>query len=141
MNRIFLRIRRGAAVDLRSDEKGTGILEALMGIGILAVMSAGVYGSMRMSLRTTKLVEYNHIASCLASSKMEEVAAINVNFIVATSTTEANVVWPGVTETFTRVTTIVVNADNSRTVTVTVSANNPNLSTSVQFTNILALWE
>lgn len=124
------------------DESGFGVIEALVCILLLSIMSAGIFASTRLSLRTTKLVEYNHIASSLATAKMEEIASINVSFITtANGGTESAVSWPGADATFTRVTTVVVNADNSRTVTVVVTANDTKFPTSVTFSNILALWE
>ena len=123
-------------------ELGVSMLEILVIIILLTITAAGITTGVRTSLMTTKLTEYNHIASSLAVSKMEELASVNVSFLDNSyNANETAVTWPGSNETFTRVTSVVVNADDSRTLTVQVTANNEKLGTTVEFSNTLALWE
>lgn len=133
---------RLALAESEKGEQGFSIIEALVSILLISIMSAGIFASTRTSLRTTKLVEYNHIATSLATSKMEEIASKNVSFVTtADGGVETAVPWPGLNETFRRETTITVNADDSRTVTVVVNSNSDTLPTEVEFTNEFAHWE
>jgi len=73
---------------------------------------------------------------------MEELAALNVTSITnALNDTETAVVWADFQTTFTRTTTVVVNADNSRSVTVEVSSNSLKIPTTVDFSTTFANWE
>lgn len=123
-------------------ERGTGIMEILVSMVLLAIAGMGVTMSMSTAMKTAKYTEYNHIASSLAVSKLELLAAVNVNFLTtAQAGTESAVAWPNSSVTFRRVTTVVVNADNSRSVTVSVSPNDANYAMTVSFSNQYALWE
>lgn len=123
-------------------EHGISVLEILISIVLLTIMAMGVTKGVNSALKTTKYTEYNHISSSLAVSRMEQLASVSINFLDASyGGTENAVTWPGSNETFTRVTTVTVNADDSRTITVTVTPNNTNLASTVEFTNTFANWE
>ncbi len=122
-------------------EVGISMLEVLVSILLLGIMSTGVSKSVVMALKTSTYTEYNHIATSLAVSKMEELASINVTSIGALHSVEDEVAWPSFNSTFERETVIVINPDESRTITVTVTSNNSYAPTSVQFTNRFAKWE
>ncbi|MCB0360286.1 MAG: type II secretion system protein, partial [Bdellovibrionales bacterium] len=101
-------------------ERGTTLIEVLVSLLIIAIMSLGVMKNSVVAMRASKLTELNHAASSLAISKIEELAAIDTQNLDATfSATETDVAWGGVETTFTRVTSVVVNANDSRDVSVT----------------------
>ncbi len=125
-----------------NEEAGFALVEALVSILIMAVISLGIAQNLIGALRTAKFTEVNHAASSLAISKMEELAAIDVSALNAShSSSESSVTWPGLDISFSRDTTVVVNADESRTVDVTVTSNSSKVSTSVDFSTTFATWE
>ena len=126
----------------QSAEKGATLIEILISMLLLTITGMGVTMSMSTSLKTTKYTEYNHMASSLATSKMELLASLNVSFLTTGHAgVESNVTWPNSNATFTRTTTVTVNADGSRTVSVTVTPNDDNYDTTVVFENTFAIWE
>ena len=126
----------------RCMERGTTLIEVLVSLLIIAIMSLGVMKNSVVAMRASKLTELNHAASSLAISKIEELAAIDTQNLDATfSATETDVAWGGVETTFTRVTSVVVNANDSRDVSVTVSSNSSLLPTTVAFETTFVPWE
>lgn len=124
-------------------ELGFSLIEVLAAMLIISVISIGVHTSTVGALYTAKKTEINHAATSLVISKVEELSAIETKDLTAADGgTESNVAWPAYTNLdFTRVTTIVVNADQSRTVTVSVSSNSTYIPTTVEFTTTFAVWE
>lgn len=118
-----------------SDESGFGMIEALASLFMIAVVSAALVSGLQVALRTAKFTEVHHAASSLAASKIELLAAKDVaNLTSGDGGTEASVTWPGFNNlTFTRTTTVTVNADSSRTIQVSVVPNDSNLTMNVQF--------
>jgi prepilin-type N-terminal cleavage/methylation domain-containing protein len=130
------------SLEVKSEEEGFALVEVLVSITILAIISLGVTKNLVAALRTAKFTELNHAASSLAISKVEELAAVDVNSLDSSySGTESAVSWTGLNISFTRQTTVTVNADESRTVAVVVSSNNPRMTTSVDFSTTFANWE
>jgi Tfp pilus assembly protein PilV len=126
----------------RPGETGSSLLEVLVSISLLAISGLAISMNSIMALKTLKFVELNHIASTLAISKLEEFASIDAADISpAMNETEPAVVWPDSLITFHRTSTVVVNADQSRTVTVAVSNNETPMNTSVELENTFAVWE
>lgn len=134
--------RRSVAKNNLAREAGFTITEVLVSISLLALLGLGVTNSAISSLRFSKYMEVHHVASSLAISKMEEIGALNtVDIDTGLSATENSVVWPGLTFAFTRTTAVTMNADNSRSVDVTVTSNDAPIPASVTFTSTYALWE
>ena len=129
-------------LESRDGESGFTLIEVLVSMLILSVMSLGVAMNTLGALRTAKFTEINHAASTLAISKMEEFAAMNVSALSSSlDATETAVTWSDFQTTFTRTSIITENADDSRTVNVTVSSNNPKLATTVEFETTFVDWE
>lgn len=124
------------------EQSGFSLVEILVSIVILAIITMGVTSSMVGALKFSKFTEANHIASSLAISKMEELAAYAASDLgPSMNETENSVTWPGTNFTFTRTTTIVINSDKSRTATVQVASNNSSLPTQTDFSTTFAVWE
>lgn len=123
--------------------EGVTLIEILASLVLFGLLSMAIAGNLMVSIRTSKLTEINHAASSLATSKIEELASISVSNLDASySGTELNVSWPGLGSTFSRVTTVAVNADDSRDVSVTVNSNLQGYTTSsVTLATRFALWE
>lgn len=123
-------------------QRGFGLIEVLVSLFLLGLISLGITQSLTTSLAVAKLTEVHFAASSLASSHMEELAAIDfASLNSGYNETGTIVTTPGLNMTFSRDTTITINPDNSRTVTVTVTSNHDGLPTRVNFTSTFALWE
>lgn len=117
------------------------MIELLVSISIIAVTGLAMSMSVIQSFRTAKFIEINHIANTLALGKIEEFAAKDtVDITAALNSDEPAITWPDFGITFRRVSNVVVNADNSRTVTVTVSSNY-HQATTVSLVTTFAMWE
>lgn len=130
-------------VQLRNDnEAGFGAIESLVSIVLMSIIAVAIIMNLVVALRTAKITEVNHAASTLAVSKMEELASIDtLNLDDSYDAVENNVAWGDFNFTFTRTTSITVNADNTRSVDVTVSSNSTNVPSTVSFSTTFALWE
>ena len=126
----------------RSKEAGTGLLEILFALVLVGIVSMAITRSMLLSHSTVKLVEVNYAASNLALSKVEELSAYDVADLDSSfSGTETGVAYAGLGITFTRVTTVTVNADDTRDIQVTVSSESPVVPTTAEFSTTFAVWE
>jgi len=123
-------------------EAGFGLMEILVAISLMALVSLGIAANTMAALRIVKKTEVNYLASNLALSKIEELAAYEAADLDATfDGHETSLAMSGTSITFSRTTTIIINADNSRTVTVVVASESPVVPTSVDFSTTYALWE
>ncbi len=123
-------------------ERGFSIIEILVSLLIAGVMSMGIVRSVSTALQTSKITEFNHIANSLASTKIEELATIPVPDLDSSfNATETNVSWPHFGCSFTRQTTVVVNADESRSVTVNVTSNSDYAPTNLELKTIFSKWK
>lgn len=124
-------------------EKGFGIIELLMGILLAAIMGAAVASNLSTSLKSGISFELNYAAVSLANSKMELLAATSASSLDSSdNSTETNLTYPNIQSTFTRTTSIVVNSDQSRTVTVTVATSAGSaLPTSVTEVSTYSIWQ
>lgn len=124
------------------EEGGFTILSVLVAVVLLAIVSLALSRNTMSSLRIMRLTEVNNAASNLAVSKIEAIAANDAaNIDASMSDIENPLVYPGMSVTFTRTTTVVVNADNTRTINVQVASNHSALPTTVNFSTALSLWE
>lgn len=124
------------------DEGGFTILSVLVAVVLLAVVSLALSRNTMSSLRIMRLTEVNNAASNLAVSKIEEIAANDAaNIDASLSDVENPLAYPGMSVTFTRTTNVVVNADNTRTISVQVASNHSALPTTVNFSTALSVWE
>lgn len=120
-------------------EAGFSIMEVMVAVVILALVGLASAKNSIMSMSTFKRSMRNSIAMQLAVEKLEELGSVNPTTLDnSDDSTEANVVEDNIT--FTRVTQVTQNADESRTVTVTVNANDADLGGTYEVTNTFPLW-
>ena len=124
-------------------EAGFSLIELLVAISVLAIISVSVVQSATLALRFQKHTELGNLATNLAVTQMEILAGANPDDLPGSSYvgTESNLTVPGHTITFTRDTSVTTNADDSLTITVTVSSNSSNLLAPVTYTTRFAPWE
>lgn len=117
-------------------------MEVMVSIVLLAIVGLANTGSLITGLQANKRTEVTNHLHNLAISKIEEFAGIDVIQIDASdSTTENNLTTAGTNLTFTRITNVVVNADGSRTVSVTVTCNSDRFNGQASYTSTFALFE
>lgn len=124
---------------IMTNEKGFSLIEVLVGFSILSVVALNITYSSILSYKITKRNIRNSIASQLAHERMEDLAAVSpANLGDTYDETESDLEVENIS--FTRVTEVTVNADNSRSVTVTVTANAEELGGAAEVSNTFALW-
>ena len=122
-----------------SAQRAFTLIETLLAVSLLSVAAMGVAMSAIESQRITKRNLRNSYAAQLALEKMEQLAATDPSTLSSLSnSTETSLTKDNVA--FTRQTTIVVNADASRTVTVSVTGNQASLGGQSTFTDTFPLW-
>ena len=127
---------------MRNSEAGVGLMEILVAIILLSVVALGMTLNLSTSLRIGKITEAHFAASTLASGHLEELSAVDTaNLDASYNEVDTVVTFPNLAFDFYRTTTVVINADNSRTVSVSVNSGNAALPTTVTFSTTLALWE
>lgn len=115
------------------------LLEVLAAILLLSITSLGVARSTIISYKTMLREEHQAAALQLARLKLEELAAQSpITLNDANSSVETNVAFGAMK--FNRTTVVLVNADNSRTITVNVMNTNPALGGHATLTDTFALW-
>lgn len=127
---------------LQQDERGITMMEVLVGLLLMGIIGMMFASSFTTGLRVATITAANHAASCLATSRMEELAAVDTLDLDSSYNENAvSVSWPDISFPFARTTQVITNADNSRTITVSVSSTNSAVPTSVSFSTTLAMWE
>lgn len=124
------------------NEAAMTLIEVLVALTVVSIIAIGINLSAISSLRIAKKTEVNYMASNLALSKVEDLAAVDPSELDDTyDTTETGLGVTGMDFTFRRVTDITVNGDDSRTVTVLVTSENSAIPTQSDFTTRFSLWE
>lgn len=127
---------------MRNPEAGFGLMEILVAMVLLSLVALGMTLNLSTSLRIGKITEAHFAASVLASGHLEELSAIDAADLDSSyNEVDTVVTFPNLSMDFLRDTTVVINPDDSRTVTVTVDSAHDGLPTSVTFSTTLALWE
>ena len=124
------------------NNKGSSVVEVLVSISILAVIGLGVSMTVITSASTHKHITVNTVASQLAISKAEELAAINAQALThAThSNTESSISVTGLDNvTFTREVTVTEGTD-SVLVEVDVTSNHGSFPNTVNHTVTYPYW-
>lgn len=125
-----------------SNAAGFGLFEILVSIFLIMVVSMGIASNTIGALHIAKKTEINFLASNLALSKIEDLAAYDVAELDSSfNAVESEVTTEGTALTFTRTTVVSINADSSRTIDVTVSSNSTVIPTAVDFSTTFSLWE
>lgn len=109
-------------------EHAFGLVELLFSIGLIAIIALGVGANIVTTFRSHKSVLVSEALGDLAVERIERYSSINPLEMDNSShdDNENNLKVPYIsTIEFTRVTDITVNADSSRSVSVTVTCNHP----------------
>lgn len=123
-------------------EKGISLLEVLATISLLAMVALGTTANTIFAFQTNKRTQISNFAHNLAMAKIEEFAGIDVSTLDdSDDSVESNILVAGLTLSFTRTTNVTVNADNSRSVAVTVRCNDPKFTGTSSYTSTFALLE
>ncbi len=123
----------------KPSEAGFTIMEVLVAIVLLAVVGLASARNSVMSMSTLKRSIRNSIAMQLAVEKLEELGSINPTSLDASdNATESAVVQDSIS--FSRTTTVVVNSDQSRSVTIVVQANDASLGGNYTASSRFPLW-
>jgi type II secretory pathway pseudopilin PulG len=124
------------------DDEAFGLLEVLFAVVLIGIVATAVSLSVVSSAQTIKRTQVNYMASNAAISKIEEFAALDPeSFDEGDSDTETNLTISGSALSYTRETTIDINADGSRSVTVNVSSNDFYMPVEVEFESRFVLKE
>lgn len=122
-----------------SNQRGMTLVEVLVALVLLSVVPLGLTYSSILSYKVIHRNQRHSVASQLALDRMEDLAATNpANLNDTFDETENNVVVDGAS--FTRITEVTLNADNSRTVLVTVTGNEASLGGRATVSSTFALW-
>ncbi|NLF25008.1 MAG: hypothetical protein GX589_05040 [Deltaproteobacteria bacterium] len=126
----------------RTGQQGISLIEVLLALLLIGLISLGIASNTISSMHIQKKTEENYAASNLALSKVEQLSAIPVDQLSsANNSVEESLKVPGSNATFRRSTTIVVNADTSRTITVKVETVGAMLPTKVNFKTTFSMWQ
>ena len=118
------------------------MIEVLVALLLIGLISLGIAANAIGSFHILKKTEENYAASNLALSKIEQLSAIPVNELSADdNSVEDSVTVSGMNTIFKRTTTVAVNADSSRTITVKVESLSAKLPTAVTFTTTFSMWQ
>ena len=118
------------------------MIEILVALTIVSIAALGIALNSIGAMQIAKRTELNYLASNLALSKVEDLAATDPSDLDSTDNqNETGVTITGTAITFTRATTITVNADESRTVKVVVTSEGLEIPTNATFETRFSLWE
>jgi prepilin-type N-terminal cleavage/methylation domain-containing protein len=121
------------------EAQGFSVVECLVAMLILAVGALAVAHSTTQAWVLGKRSVRMSYANQLASSKLEELTALNPSSLSeSNNTSETGLLYRGVL--FNRNTTIVTNPDGSRTVTITVAPQVAHLGSQVTLENTFRQW-
>jgi Tfp pilus assembly protein PilV len=142
MRRVFEFFTRGengpSSVSTRN-EKGFTVGECLIALIIMSVGTLAMASTAIQSSLATKRAIRSQYALQLAQARLEWYAAIDPSTLTADATIVENDLMTGNVE-FTRSSFIVINEDNSRTITVRVRPEEQSLGGEVALTSTFPLW-
>ncbi|MDC0357302.1 prepilin-type N-terminal cleavage/methylation domain-containing protein [Oligoflexia bacterium] len=121
-----------------SAEHGLSLIEVLVGLSILSIVGLGLVQSSIVSLNMRHKTENDAMAAQIALEKLEGFAAVDpADYSDGESWTES------VTRSnrnFTRESSVTVNADESRTFTVSITSDNFAMGGNVSMSNTYSPW-
>jgi len=122
----------------RRSQRGTSLIEVLVAIGLVGIMGLAVTQSAVLSSSSQGFAENHSLAMQIAMNEIERFAAIDPTLLTSASGGTDTVTREG--KEFTRVTTITVNADSTRTISVEVSNVVAHLRGRVTLEETFPLW-
>lgn len=134
--------RETTQIEMQKKEAGFGVIELLFGILIISIAGVAVMSDIVTSYQNGVRFELNYAAHALAVSKAEYFSAANIASIDSSNNSvETGLSTPGVKTTFSRTTSITVNADNSRTINIVVANETGAIDTSVDYETTFSTWQ
>ena len=128
--------------DSNLSEDGFTVVELMLGILIISIMGLATMSSIVGSYRIAARLELNYSAHFLAIAKAEELSSIKVdNLDASDSSSETGLLAPGYNLTFSRVTTITVNADETRDIAIQVSNEEGPYTVQITYNTTLSSWQ
>ena len=119
-------------------EQGSTLIELLVALGLVGIMNLAIAQSALLSASSQGFAENRSLGMQMAMNEIEKYAAIDPTLLTAASGSTAQVTREG--KKFTRVTTITVNADSTRTVNVSVTNVIAHLRGNVVLEETFPLW-
>jgi len=126
------------AMRKRKSEKGSTLIELLVALGIVGVMNLAIAQSAILSAASQGFAENRSLAMQMAMNEIERYAAIDPTLLTAASGSTDTVMREG--KQFTRVTTVTVNPDSTRTINVEVTNVVAHLRGHVVLEETFPLW-
>lgn len=121
---------------------GFSLIEVLVSISILSIVALGIGAGMIVGLKTYKKAQVNAALRTLAKEQLETMAGINPQEIDDTyDDNETGLTVSSISNmTFSRETDVTVNADNSRTVVVTVASEHSGFTKQLLMQSTFTRW-
>ena len=121
---------------------GFSLMEVLIALFIFSLVGLSIAKSTIVSMQAQLRAEMGNVARNLAVSKAEELSGVKISDLDATyNDTETDLAVSGHQTKFTRVTTVIVNSDNSRTIHIAVSGASAFLPYPISYSTRFAPWE
>lgn len=121
---------------------GVALIEVLVSIVLIGIVAIAILYSVSTAMTVAKLTEVHYAASSIASSRIEELSAVNLADLDSSyNESDTDVVWPGLDIVFRRNVQVTVNGDNSRTINVRVASAHASLPANVRFVTHFAPWQ
>lgn len=123
----------------RKKQAGFSVVEVMLCVILLAIVALGISNSTVIAIRANNISSHNSLASQLAIERLEEYASNDPAILVTDATlSETGIVRDG--RAFDRTTTVTINPDRSRTVTVSVESVALEDGGRATISNTYALW-
>lgn len=125
------------------NQAGITLIEIIVSISILAIIALALESNILTTVRNHKTIQVISALNNLAIGKLEEYGAVNPQDMDSSShdSTETGLTVSYLSGfTFTRVTDVTQNADDTRTVIVTVTSNHPAYVRSVTLDTVYVRW-
>ena len=126
----------------RMTQAGITMVEVLVALLLFCIIGLGLTKSAVAAINYQKRTEIANLAKNLAVSKAEELSGVKLDELTsAYNHTETDISIATHEIKFNRTTAITVNADGSRTITISVTSSTPLLPNPVSFSTRFAPWE
>ena len=127
---------------VKAQQQGIALMEVLVALFVFSIVGLGLAQSTIVGLRAHMRAEVGNFARNLAVSKAEELSGVKISDLDETyDETESDLTVSGSKVKFTRVTNVIVNSDNSRTIEITVSSSSIFLPVPIFYKTRFAPWE
>lgn len=130
--------------NINLEQSGISILEVIIGMFLLAVISLSLARSIATAFQNYKNTQITAAMRNFAHNRLELYAAINPQSMDDSShdDTENNLTISYISSnvTFNRITDVIVNSDDSRTIEVSVTCNHPKFNKTITEQTTFSRW-